>query len=388
MMNSALPASPVTEPAAPLNIKNGEKPAENVDLDSFSDALEQQEVNKNSDSGVDNSMAESRPGEAAGPMQASGPHDEDSGNSLPASADNLPVEPGKVTEVSPPLQSGIAAQTQGRQTATAAGQKVTDKPASAERILANLNSDGAGKSGAPSVNAAGQARPGSDVLNDPTAIQDRVPTRASLLVEEAQQLFAKGLDEQGGKAIGPARAASVALSTALSPAGLSASALPGAITPAAESNSAALTKMDLPLVEIPPANPRWGGAIAQRAQIAISQGVQQAQIRLTPAHLGTIEMHIQMQDERASVTMISPHASVREMLETATPKLRELLEQQGMTLQQNLVSDHPAHSSPDQASPDLRDHADPATGRDSDDSEVLSGSDRPRVSVGLVDHYV
>lgn len=111
-------------------------------------------------------------------------------------------------------------------------------------------------------------------------------------------------------------------------------------SPLIETASAAPSaKPALPAIEIPLGDSRWSGAVAQRAVVAIQQGLQQAQITITPAQLGPIDLQLQLQDEKASVTMISPHAAVREMLESSTPRLREMLEQQGFSLEQNLVSD-------------------------------------------------
>jgi flagellar hook-length control protein FliK len=107
----------------------------------------------------------------------------------------------------------------------------------------------------------------------------------------------------------------------------------------AASSSFSSVKSALTTIEIPLGDSRWSGAVAQRAVVAIQQGLQQAQITITPAQLGPIDLQLQLQDEKASVTMISPHAAVREMLESATPRLREMLEQQGFSLEQSLVSD-------------------------------------------------
>jgi len=149
-------------------------------------------------------------------------------------------------------------------------------------------------------------------------------------------------------------------------------------------NTPPSARSTVPAVEIPLSDSRWGAAVAQRAVVAIQQGLQQAEVRITPANLGPIEMHIQLQDEKASVTMVSPHAAVREMLESATPRLRELLEQQGMSLEQNLVSDHSSQQSKFAGAGG--EHEDLA-GQESglDDGEIQS--EPVRRQLGLFDHY-
>lgn len=148
-------------------------------------------------------------------------------------------------------------------------------------------------------------------------------------------------------------------------------------------NSASAAKSALAPIDIPPTDARWGDAVAHRAMVAIQRGLQQADIRITPARLGPIEMQIQLHDDRASVTMISPHAAVRELLENATPRLRELLEQQGLSLQQNLVSDQsPRHSSG---------HAD--DGNETEHAGLIGHADElpdelpAQRQLGLVDRY-
>ncbi len=143
-------------------------------------------------------------------------------------------------------------------------------------------------------------------------------------------------------------------------------------------------------VETPVADGRWGAAVAQRVSMAIQQGIQQAQIQLNPAHLGSIDVQIQLHEEGAAVTMLSAHAPVRDLLEGATQRLRELLDQQGIALQQHDVSDHPDSRQPGR---------EPATaGRQfAADSQINSAADadlEPAVGVvtraipGLIDRYV
>ena len=145
-------------------------------------------------------------------------------------------------------------------------------------------------------------------------------------------------------------------------------------------------KSAVPIIDIPMSDSRWGGAVAQRAVVAIQQGLQHAQISINPAQLGPIDLQLQLQDEKASVTMISPHAAVRELLEAATPRLRDMLEQQGMSLDQSLVSDQSPWNSSGQTTGQSG-----AANENSDGNLVAdedAASNQPiRQQVGLVDHY-
>jgi flagellar hook-length control protein FliK len=64
------------------------------------------------------------------------------------------------------------------------------------------------------------------------------------------------------------------------------------------------------------------------------EGVQQAELRMTPANLGPVEVRLQVQNEQASVTFLAPHSATREALEQALPKLREQFSEAGLELGQ------------------------------------------------------
>ena len=158
------------------------------------------------------------------------------------------------------------------------------------------------------------------------------------------------------------------------------------ITGGGASTGSAPGKPGLAPIDIPVNDPRWGAAVAQRVVMATKQGLQQAQITVTPANLGPIELQIQIQDDKASVTMISPHASVRDLLEGATPRLRELFEQQGLSLQDSHVADQ------DSERGQLADQkaGDRSSNNSADDDErvaIDNGGALVRHQVGLVDRY-
>ena len=150
------------------------------------------------------------------------------------------------------------------------------------------------------------------------------------------------------------------------------------------STGSVVGKPGLAPIDIPVNDPRWGNAVAQRVVMATKQGLQQAQITVTPANLGPIELQIQIQDDKASVTMVSPHASVRELLEGATPRLRELFEQQGLTLQDSHVADQDSERG-QFAENESTGTADELL--DSGEVEIDQGGMVFRGPVGLVDRY-
>ncbi|MDV7400242.1 flagellar hook-length control protein FliK, partial [Arthrospira platensis SPKY1] len=71
----------------------------------------------------------------------------------------------------------------------------------------------------------------------------------------------------------------------------------------------------------------------------IDNQLHEAKISVSPPHLGPLEVRVSLHQNQASVMFFSHEAAVREALESAIPRLRELLEGQGLNLNQAQVSD-------------------------------------------------
>ncbi len=76
----------------------------------------------------------------------------------------------------------------------------------------------------------------------------------------------------------------------------------------------------------------WDKALGERIQWMVGQGMQRASIKLNPAHLGPMEVRIQVQNDQASVQFTSAHGVVREALEAALPRLRDMFDNAGVEL--------------------------------------------------------
>jgi flagellar hook-length control protein FliK len=79
-------------------------------------------------------------------------------------------------------------------------------------------------------------------------------------------------------------------------------------------------------------NSNWSQQMTQQVSYMIKGGFQQAEIKLNPAHLGPMEIKLSINDDQASVTFVAQHAPVRDVLDAAIPRLKEMLEQQGLNL--------------------------------------------------------
>lgn len=81
--------------------------------------------------------------------------------------------------------------------------------------------------------------------------------------------------------------------------------------------------------------PGWGEALAQRIVVLAASDEQIAEIRVNPPHLGPIEVVLTLQGNeasQASVQFASPHQAVREAIEAALPRLREMMAEAGIAL--------------------------------------------------------
>jgi flagellar hook-length control protein FliK len=113
--------------------------------------------------------------------------------------------------------------------------------------------------------------------------------------------------------------------------------------------SAAPAPVQTLALDVPMRQSGWDTAFAERVVWMAKQGMQEAQISLNPRNMGPIEVHISMQKEQASVTFVAHHAATRDALEAAMPRLRDMLQDNGLNLAQSDVSHQSFEQRRDQA---------------------------------------
>ena len=134
-------------------------------------------------------------------------------------------------------------------------------------------------------------------------------------------LALEGLGVDGGALLADlSTGSSTALSTDLSALLATAQTAPGARGPAA---------MAVPLA---PAAPAFPEALAERVRWQLEDGRDTAELRLDPPSLGSLSVRIRLERDEASILFMSAQPGVREALEDALPKLRELLADAGLRL--------------------------------------------------------
>lgn len=96
-----------------------------------------------------------------------------------------------------------------------------------------------------------------------------------------------------------------------------------------------------PPLSLPPTvgTVNWDQALGERLVWLSSRQGQWADLTLNPPSLGSLEVHLHLTGGEAGAQFYSPHASVREAIESALPRLREMMAAAGLALGEATVGD-------------------------------------------------
>lgn len=111
---------------------------------------------------------------------------------------------------------------------------------------------------------------------------------------------------------------------------------------------------------------RWQDAIGDSLVIMAGQQQNRAELVLTPPQLGRVEVSLTMTGDQANALFVSANPAVREALESALPRLRELLADAGIVLNSQVGSELPRNAADSDARGGLAGrpaHGDEAPGR-------------------------
>ena len=92
-------------------------------------------------------------------------------------------------------------------------------------------------------------------------------------------------------------------------------------------------------IHMPLHDARWGGELSNRITWMAQERIQSAEIRLNPERMGPIELRIEFNDDQARVVFSSQNAAVRDSIENALPRLREMFSAQGLNLSDAQITD-------------------------------------------------
>ena len=135
---------------------------------------------------------------------------------------------------------------------------------------------------------------------------------------------------QTARAVAPVIATDTALEVAASH-GADAKQDAGSLATASLAPSAPLAPASPAVAQVaaPVGSPDWAQQLGDRVAVLVNQNLTNAQIKLSPTHLGPLEIRISLSDGQASVAFTTHSQVTREALEAAAPRLHEALSAQG-----------------------------------------------------------
>ncbi|MEW5756510.1 MAG: flagellar hook-length control protein FliK [Pseudomonadota bacterium] len=154
--------------------------------------------------------------------------------------------------------------------------------------------------------------------------------------------------------------------------------------PAGQSAQAAGLNSALPM---PLHHERWSEGLGQRLVLMVNHKIMEADVKLNPQHLGPLEIRIALNNDQASINFSTHHGAVKDVIEAALPRLREMLAENGIQLADANVSDQQRRQYGNEAQSQIN----PAAGYqevhetvDTQGSEVV----KALLKAGVVDYYV
>ena len=99
-------------------------------------------------------------------------------------------------------------------------------------------------------------------------------------------------------------------------------------------------------INTPVTHDAWGNEFNQKVTWLATQHEQTAELHLNPPHLGPLDVVLNISGDQATALFTSPHAAVREAVEQAMPKLREMLADNGIMLGNATVNDQSPKEQP------------------------------------------
>ncbi len=164
---------------------------------------------------------------------------------------------------------------------------------------------------------------------------------------------------------------------------------PGGIGPTAPAGEQAPTAK-MPPVNITVGEKGWDQSIGERITWMLGNRIQQAEVRLSPPHLGPLEIRVSVHNDQASVSIAAPHVLTREAIEAAIPRLREMMLEGNLNLVNVNVEDRSPgqHNMAGQPGEGGDEATAQARGDKASDRKSNPETERPRIATtGLVDDY-
>lgn len=143
-------------------------------------------------------------------------------------------------------------------------------------------------------------------------------------------------------------------------ANIAAEASPLDASPTTPSNPTSGIAGGRPLQDAPPSSPppaiaahlnenAWPKQFGDKVVWMAKNDQQSAQININPPQLGPIQITLNLSGDQATLAFASPHAEVRQAIESALPQLKEMLSSAGINLGQSNVGANLSQQNPEHA---------------------------------------
>ena len=256
-----------------------------------------------------------------------------------------------------------------------------------QSLAAALGASAATQQGTSSNTPTATAQNGIDGLTDATsapkgsAMQDLASLLAQTVAADAK---GKSDDAAAQLGVDPTKSAASTLNTAaagpasgtdLASAGFAVAHLGVA---SHFSTQQPQNNTNLGALESPVGSAAWHDELGSQLTWMTQNGLESGSLRVTPEHLGPVEVQISVQNGAASVWFGASHPDTRAALEQALPQLRAMFASQGMTLTDSGVS----RESPRQTRSPAPQSVSSVSAVGSSDASTAA-----RMSLGLVDTY-
>lgn len=137
-------------------------------------------------------------------------------------------------------------------------------------------------------------------------------------------------------------------------------------------------------IAAPISSPRWSEEVGNTVRLLATRGIEKAEIHVQPAELGPVQLSLCIDAGDASLALAAPHAETRQALESALPKLREMLAAEGLSLGEASVNDSGAFEQRGEQQASRSQRASHAPESAVETAETALPGTRPR---GLVDTF-
>lgn len=215
-----------------------------------------------------------------------------------------------------------------------------DSPQSlqASDVLIKLTTSQGKRSTTPGTQSPLSATPNTGTTGTPAAISDS--EGSSVLAQTPVQLSSGLLDAQRNTELSAIRQT---FENTLAASSISDSQHATLARPAVQHTVPGMeysTLTNTPVITETIGHPEWSQGLGKQVLWMVNHNVHSAELKLNPAHLGPIEVRIDMDDDQVNIAFTSRHAAVRDAVEMALPRLREMFESNGMNLASTDISHH------------------------------------------------